>query len=150
MKKLIILAVVAGIFALRSCGEKTNAGDSNHRADEKPVAEFKSADKEKPTEPSTTSETPMVTFIELGSVNCIPCRQMQPIMKEIEEKYPEKVKVVFYDVWTKEGQPYATQYGIRVIPTQVFLDADGKEFFRHEGFFPLAEIEKLLKGIGVQ
>ena len=26
-----------------------------------------------------------VTFVELGSVNCIPCKMMQPIMKEIED-----------------------------------------------------------------
>jgi thioredoxin 1 len=30
---------------------------------------------------------PLITFYELGSVNCIPCRKMQPIMKSIEEKY---------------------------------------------------------------
>ena len=34
-----------------------------------------------------------VTFVELGSVNCIPCKQMQPIMKSIEEKYGDQVKV---------------------------------------------------------
>ena len=150
MKKLIILVLLAGAFSLQTCGGKADANDSNQKADEKPLTEFKSVDKEKPVKLSTTSETPIVTFIELGSVNCIPCKQMQPIMKEIEEKYPEKVKVVFYDVWTQEGRPYARQYGIRVIPTQVFLDTKGREFFRHEGFFPLAEIENLLKSKGVQ
>lgn len=45
---------------------------------------------------------PKVTFVELGSVNCIPCKAMQPVMKSIEEKYGEQVKVVFYDVWTKD------------------------------------------------
>ena len=93
---------------------------------------------------------PLVTFVELGSVNCIPCKQMQPIMKAIEEKYPEKIKVIFYDVWKPAGQPYARQYKIRVIPTQVFLDENGKEFFRHEGYFPLAEIEKLLQSKGIK
>ena len=42
---------------------------------------------------------PKVTFVELGSVNCIPCKQMQPIMKSVEEKYGDQVKVIFYDVW---------------------------------------------------
>ena len=86
-----------------------------------------------------------VTFVELGSVNCIPCRMMQPIMKEIEEEYKNHVKVVFHDVWTKEGNPYAAKYKIRVIPTQVFLDKNGKEYFRHEGFFPKEELVKILK-----
>ena len=90
-----------------------------------------------------------VTFIELGSVNCIPCRMMQPIMKEIEEEYSDQVKVVFHDVWTEQGRPYAIQYGIRVIPTQVFLDKDGKEYYRHEGFFPKEELVKILKIQGV-
>ncbi len=91
-----------------------------------------------------------VTFIELGSVNCIPCRMMQPVMKEIEEEYAGRVNVVFYDVWTKEGEPYAEQYKIRAIPTQVFLDENGKEFFRHEGFFPKEEIAKLLREYGIR
>jgi len=91
-----------------------------------------------------------VTFVELGSVNCIPCKKMQPIMKEIEKEFAGQVKVVFYDVWTQEGQPFAKQYRIRVIPTQVFLDADGKEYFRHEGFFPKEEIVKILKQKGVK
>ena len=91
-----------------------------------------------------------VTFVELGSVNCIPCKMMQPIMKEIEEEYKNQVKVVFYDVWTREGSPYAEKYKIRVIPTQVFLDKDGKEYSRHEGFFPKEELVQVLKMQGVE
>ena len=91
-----------------------------------------------------------VTFIEIGSLKCIPCKMMQPIMKEIEEKYKNQVKVVFYDVWTAKGKPFARKYGIRVIPTQVFLDKNGKEYFRHEGFFAKDELIKVLKMQGVK
>lgn len=90
-----------------------------------------------------------VTFIELGSVRCIPCQKMQPVMKSIEEKYGKQVKVVFHDVWTPEGQPFAKQYGIESIPTQVFLDENGKEFSRHVGYFPEEELVKVLKQKGV-
>ena len=93
---------------------------------------------------------PKVTFVELGSVNCIPCKQMQPIMKSVEEKYGEQIKVVFYDVWKSDQKKYAQQYGIKLIPTQVFLDENGKEFFRHEGFYPESEIDKLLKDKGLK
>jgi thioredoxin 1 len=92
---------------------------------------------------------PLVTFVELGSVKCIPCRQMQPVMKAVEEKYGKQVSVVFYDVWKDDQREYAGKYGIKVIPTQVFLDKEGKEFFRHEGFFPEAEIDKLLQKRGL-
>lgn len=100
--------------------------------------------------PQSKELKPKVTFVALGSVNCIPCKQMQPIMKSIEEKYGEQVKVVFYDVWKSDQKKYAQQYGIKLIPTQVFLDENGKEFFRHEGFYPEAEIDKLLQGKGLK
>jgi thioredoxin 1 len=117
------------------------------------------AQETKPISKSSTKETLeskpkvkeiKVTFIELGSVGCIPCKMMQPIMKEIEEEYKDQVKVIFYDVWTEEGRQYAQKYRIRVIPTQVFLDKDGNEYFRHEGFFPKEELVKILKMKGIQ
>ncbi len=91
-----------------------------------------------------------VTFIELGSVRCIPCQKMQSVMKSIEEKYGNQVKVVFHDVWTPDGKPFGVQYGIESIPTQIFLDENGKEFSRHVGYFPEEELVKVLKQKGVK
>ena len=90
-----------------------------------------------------------VTFVELGSIGCIPCDKMQPIMKEIEEEYKGQVKVVFHDVKTAEGEPYKKEFNIKAIPTQVFLDKDGKEYFRHLGFFAKDELIKVLQTQGV-
>jgi thioredoxin 1 len=75
---------------------------------------------------------------------------MQPVMKSIEAKYGKDVKVVFYDVWTEAGAPYAKEYKIEAIPTQVFLDDTGKEYFRHVGFFPEEELVKILNQKGVK
>ncbi|MCE5300792.1 MAG: thioredoxin family protein [Spirochaetia bacterium] len=91
-----------------------------------------------------------VTFIELGSVNCKPCKMMVPVMKEVEEKYGSQVKVVFHDVWTPEGAPMGRKYGIRGIPTQIFLDENGKEFYRHIGYFPMEQLVQVLKTGGVK
>lgn len=99
------------------------------------------------------SQTPgktMITFVELGSVKCIPCRQMQPVMKSIEQKYGEQIKVIFYDVWKSDQSHYAEKYGIRLIPTQVFLDEGGKELLRHEGFFPEKDIDAFLVSKGLK
>jgi thioredoxin 1 len=101
-------------------------------------------------EPEMASENIKVTFIELGSVNCIPCKMMQPVMDQIKEEYKGQVKVVFYDVWDPLGKPYGEKYNIRLIPTQVFLDRNGKEYFRHEGFFPKEELIKVLQQGGVK
>jgi thioredoxin 1 len=91
-----------------------------------------------------------VTFVELGSVRCIPCQQMQIVMKSIEKKYGNQVKIDFHDVWTEKGKPFAVKYGIQVIPTQIFLDENGKEYYRHEGFFPEDELIKVLKSKGIK
>ncbi|MGM0442547.1 MAG: TlpA family protein disulfide reductase [Elusimicrobiota bacterium] len=96
------------------------------------------------------STVPKITFIELGSVTCIPCRKMEPIIEEIENEYKDRVEVVFYDVKSEEGKPYAKKYGIQVIPTQIFLDENGNEFHRHRGYYPKEEIEKVLRSQGIE
>jgi len=98
---------------------------------------------------TTKKSNAKVTFVELGSVNCIPCRQMVPVMEAIEEKYGDQIEVVFHDVWKPEERHYAQKYGIKLIPTQVFLDENGKEFHRHEGFYPEEAIDKILQAKGL-
>jgi thioredoxin 1 len=135
MKKIVFLLFIGLlVVALQgACGNDESQKDSKTaKQEEKKAGSIK------------------VTFIELGSVRCIPCKKMQPIMEEIKKEYKGQVKVVFYDVWTPEGRPYAYKYKIRLIPTQVFLDKDGKEYFRHLGFFPKEELVKVLKQKGVK
>jgi thioredoxin 1 len=98
--------------------------------------------------PHPSSSKARVTFIELGSVNCIPCRAMQPVMRDLEKKFGNQIRIEFYDILQDEAS--ARKYGIRVMPTQVFLDQDGREFHRHEGFYPFAEIESLLLDHGLK
>lgn len=84
-----------------------------------------------------------VTFIELGADKCIPCKAMQPVMREIAQEYKGIIQVVFYDVW--KSPKYAKYYGVQLIPTQVFFDKNGKEIFRHVGFYAKENILKMLK-----
>ena len=93
---------------------------------------------------------PEVTFVELGSLGCVPCNMMQAVMTDIEKEYGSHVKVIFHNVRTKAGASYIDQYKIVAIPAQVFLDQDGKEFFRHIGFFPKEEIAKVLEKQGIK
>jgi len=91
---------------------------------------------------------PKITFIELGSVSCIPCKKMQPVMKNIEKKFGEQIKVVFYDVMKQKEK--IDEYKMKLMPTQVFLDENGKEIYRHEGFYPEKDIEKFLRSKGLK
>lgn len=89
----------------------------------------------------------MATMVDLGANVCIPCKMMAPVMEKVEKKYKGKAAIVFIDVW-KNKEP-AKRFGIRVIPTQIFFDKEGKEVYRHEGFMGEAEIDRIFKKIGV-
>jgi thioredoxin 1 len=127
---------------------KSVGSESEEESKDSKGLDVKDADNPKSKEKETSK--PKVTFIELGSERCMPCKMMKPVLKEIKKEYKGKVNVVFYDVWTKAGKPYAEKYKIMSIPTQVFLDENGKEYFRHTGFFPKKEIDKILKKGGVE
>ncbi|MFA5906820.1 MAG: thioredoxin family protein [Desulfobacula sp.] len=89
----------------------------------------------------------MVTLIDLGATECIPCKMMAPVMKKVEADYQEKAAIVFIDVWKNRDQ--APKYKIRAIPTQIFYDASGTEVFRHEGFMSEKDIVAQLTKMGV-
>ena len=86
-------------------------------------------------------------LVDLGAGKCIPCKMMAPILEELKEQYKGKLEVVFVDVW--ENPDAGTQYGIKLIPTQIFFDAAGKELFRHEAFFSKEDILAKWKEFGV-
>jgi len=102
-------------------------------------------------EPGTPPEVPvknMVTMVDIGAKSCIPCKMMAPIMEKLEKDYKGKAAILFIDVWKDPDQ--AKRFGIRVIPTQIFYDKEGKEVLRHVGFMSERAIVSQLKSMGVQ
>ena len=87
-------------------------------------------------------------LVDLGADKCIPCKMMAPILDDLKKTYAGKLDVEFIDVWKNQGA--GEQYGIRVIPTQIFIGADGKELFRHEGFFSKEDILAKWKEFSVE
>ena len=63
-----------------------------------------------------------------------------------QQKYKDKVNVLFINV--TEEPILASRYGIQSIPVQIFFDKNGKEFFRHVGFFPQDQIETKISEMG--
>jgi thioredoxin 1 len=90
----------------------------------------------------------MVTMLDLGATECVPCKMMAPIMEKMEKKYQGKAAIVFIDVWKNRDQ--VSRFGIRAIPTQIFYDADGREVSRHVGFMSEAAIVEQLTKMGVK
>jgi thioredoxin 1 len=90
----------------------------------------------------------MVTLVDLGAHGCLPCRMMIPILDELKQEYEGRAAIVYLDVWQERS--LAARYGIRVIPTQIFYDRQGKAVLRHEGFLSKAQIETVLRKLGVE
>ncbi|MCL5024540.1 MAG: thioredoxin family protein [Nitrospirae bacterium] len=88
-----------------------------------------------------------LVMLELGSVGCIPCEQMKPVMEKLRRNYKGKLEVVFVDI--RKEQDAARKFGVYVIPTQIFLDKSGKVIHRHIGFYGYEEIEPVLKKAGI-
>ena len=86
-------------------------------------------------------------MLELGSVGCIPCEQMKPVMEKLRTNYKGKLEVLFVDV--RKDRDSSRKFGVFAIPTQVFLDKNGKEFHRHMGFYGYEEIVPVLKKAGM-
>lgn len=87
-------------------------------------------------------------LVDLGAGTCIPCKMMAPILEQLKKEYSSFFNVSFIDIHKNPDQ--ADKYNIRVIPTQIFFDASGKELFRHEGFFSKEDILAKWTELGVE
>jgi thioredoxin 1 len=87
------------------------------------------------------------SMVEFGATGCVPCDMMQPILDKLKKRFPDTLNIVFLHV--RENQVLAGRYGIQSIPVQAFFDADGKEVFRHTGFFAEEAVMTQLKKMGV-
>lgn len=91
---------------------------------------------------------PLPKLLDLGADKCIPCRQMAPILAELKKEKADVFVTEFIDVW--KNPDAGKQFGIDLIPTQIFFDATGKELFRHQGFFSKEDILAKWRELGVK
>jgi len=130
-KVMGLLAVVAAVLVGATAGCTASAGQ-----DPSP----------RPTV-AAAAVRPIPRLVDLGSVGCIPCKAMAPILEGLKSEYAGRMEVEFIDVW--KNRDAADAYGVRLIPTQVFFDADGNELVRHQGFMGKDEILAQWKAVGV-
>ena len=87
------------------------------------------------------------TIIDLGARSCTSCKKMAPILEELAGSYRGQASVLFIDV--REDQAAAKRFGVQMIPTQIFFDAQGREVKRHIGFMDRADLLKGLQAAGL-
>lgn len=96
---------------------------------------------------SATSTAKLPKLLDLGADKCIPCKAMAPILAEFKRDYADQFITEFIDVW--KNPEAGKQYGVEMIPTQIFFDAEGKELFRHVGFYGKEDMLNKWKELGV-
>lgn len=88
------------------------------------------------------------TIIDLGARTCIPCKKMAPILESLAKEYRGRANVLFIDIY--EDQAAAEKFRVRMIPTQILFNQQGKEIDRHMGFMDKADLIKGLKAAGLK
>jgi len=92
--------------------------------------------------------TNLPTLVEFGSTTCEPCKTMVPILKKVKNDYKDKLVVSNIDVY--KDSINTRKYNIRVTPTQIFFDTEGKVIYRHEGVLYEDKIVEKLIEMGVK
>ncbi len=75
---------------------------------------------------------------------CGPCRAIAPIVEELEGVYGDKMKFVKVNV--DENPITPSKYGIKAIPTLIFIK-NGKAEEQITGMVAKAKLEETIKGI---
>ena len=88
------------------------------------------------------------TMADFGLGTCKPCKAMEPILKQATQDYWGRANILFVEL--DKYPDLAREYGIRVMPTQIFFDASGKQVDSHMGFMDREEIDRRLTALGVK
>ncbi len=129
---VVALVVVVGIVLARKAGRSDDTSSTDVT--------------ERPTS-AEHSSAPLPRLVDLGAGKCIPCKMMEPVLEQLRQEYAGRLRVEFYDVWNDPD--VGKKFGIKIIPTQIFFDSQGRELWRHEGFMAKEEILAKWKELGV-
>ena len=127
----LILAACGGASEARSAQNENQQNEQQSKTTTvmKPIhltkAEFlkKVVDYEgNPTEWKYLGEKPAI--IDFYASWCGPCKRVAPILDELAAEYGDKIDI--YKIDTEQEQELAAAFGIRSIPTLLFVPMEGK------------------------
>ena len=103
--------------------------------------------RQEPAAPLPSHTPGMPRLLDLGSKGCTACTMLEPVLEALRSNHVGRLQVDFIDVW--EHEEVATDYGIEIIPVQIFFDATGRELYRHQGFISAQDIEAKFEELGI-
>jgi thioredoxin 1 len=69
-------------------------------------------------------------LLEFGSTTCASCVEMGKLLRKVKDEHPQS-HVYFIEVYN--DQHVMRNYGVQMIPTQIYLNEKGEEVDRHIG-----------------
>lgn len=150
MKKLL-LGIAALTFFTSGCGAQNNQKRENTKTQKEmntialTKADFlkKVADYEKnPTEWKYLGDKP--ALIDFYASWCGPCKALAPVLEELAAEYGDQIYI--YKIDTEAEQELAAAFGIRSIPTLLFVPMEGQPRMA-QGALPKATLKKAIDEI---
>lgn len=86
------------------------------------------------------------------SAMCLDCKKMKSVINEVEPIYNDKVNFISINALdkSKKVQEYIKKYGIVLVPTIIFVDQNGNQKNKVEGYIHkdelIKEIEDIING----
>ena len=93
----------------------------------------------------TTQEKNKPVIMEFMSSSCSSCEKFRPVMDEVEKAYSKKIRIIVHDINTPDGAQQGTIYKIKRLPTIIFLDRNGNEYFRSGSNLTFSMIEAIIR-----
>ncbi|MBI2392057.1 MAG: thioredoxin family protein [Deltaproteobacteria bacterium] len=93
-----------------------------------------------------TTKAPLPKLVDLGTRTCVPCKAMLVVLDELDRTYAGQLAIEFINV--QEQPRLAEEWGVEIIPTQVFVGSDGRELYRHTGYLSTKDIVERWRALG--
>ena len=142
-----MIVVIVAVFGMEGSNHRLQGGENLDRNGKFFLAQTTS-------EPATNTDQEFKIALmsgkpvlaDFGSNKCIPCRQLRPILKEVEKEMAGKAHILIIDIYN--FGKLAREHRIQLIPTLIFFDSSGKEIYRHMGVWDKKSIIDKLKSAG--
>ena len=88
-------------------------------------------------------------IIKFYTPMCLDCQKLDRTLEKVMPKYSSKVTLERIDASSSRAniKVLVAKYGVKVVPTTVFINADGKIVNKIEGDIPQAQLETQIKAI---
>jgi len=146
MRRIALLMLAAMTLTISSCGEQASAKTTKKEKDMKTInltkAEFlsKVANYEaNPQEWKYLGDKPAI--IDFYASWCGPCKVIAPILEELAAEYGDSIYI--YKIDTEKEQELAAAFGIRSIPTLLFVPMNGQPQMA-QGAMPKAQLKEAI------